>query len=84
MKTDLARRSLYMMLKAKKTFFVSIGVICLSIGVLGLVLPIIPGIVFILLGFYLMAKVYPVAMEKVREWGRKVPLIGPVLKRHYF
>lgn len=78
------RHTLYMRLKAKKTLFVIIGAFCFMIGALGLVLPIIPGIVFILFGAYLVAKVYPEAMARVREWGRKAPVIGPVLKRHHF
>lgn len=71
-----------MRLRIKKTFFVSSGVVCFSIGALGLILPVIPGILFIALGVYLISKVYPIAARKLSEWGSRLPLVGPSIKKY--
>lgn len=51
--------------------------VCLVLGALGLVLPIIPGVLFLALGVLIVARHFP----SVRRWLRRMPPIGRHMDR---
>jgi uncharacterized membrane protein YbaN (DUF454 family) len=59
--------------------FLSLGVICVVIGILGLVLPLIPGILTIFLGVYLIT----LTSSPFKEWFEKHITRYPKVHHHY-
>ena len=59
------------MAHAKKVFHVVLGIFLLMIGVAGLVLPILNGTVFLLLGFILLSFEIPYVEERLESITQK-------------
>lgn len=53
--------------------FLILGIIFIIIGIAGLILPLIPGLVFLVLGFYLITFNDPHASQKIRHHLREMP-----------
>lgn len=49
-------------------FFIIIGILCILLGIAGLVLPIIPGVIFIVLGLVILGK-----KDILNQWLQKLP-----------
>ena len=65
----------------KKAIRLGIGIFFVVTGVLGLVLPIIPGILFILLGLLAFSTVYE-PMGRIFDWlQKKYPKVNEPLQR---
>lgn len=54
-----------------KVMYVVIAAMLLMLGVLGLIIPVLPGVIFILLAILLLAQV----SSRVNRWARKQPLM---------
>ncbi|WP_290032967.1 DUF454 family protein [Ligilactobacillus cholophilus] len=52
---------------AKKTCWLIVSIIFFTLGLIGIVLPVIPQIPFLLIAFFCLSKVSP----KIRNWVRK-------------
>jgi hypothetical protein len=52
-----------------------VAYLCLAVGVMGLALPILPGIAFLLIGFKLLGSDHPLTrpvVRLIRRWRRKI------------
>lgn len=65
--------------KVKYTIVVSVGILCLIIGVVGLVLPVLQGIVFIIVGLVLLS----LASERVRAFTKRYTATHPKLAKWF-
>lgn len=61
--------------KAKKLLRISLGLIFLFLGIIGLFLPVLQGILFLLLALYLLSPHWPWA----RQWQKKLQARYPGL-----
>jgi uncharacterized membrane protein YbaN (DUF454 family) len=64
--------------KIKRTAIFSSGVVLCSVGVFGLLLPVIPGVVFLVIGVYLIAHVIPVLKNKITGSLSRFPKISKI------
>ena len=65
----------------KRTFYIAGGIIFIILGILGLFLPILQGILFLLIGFYLLSKGSATA-HRYFEWMKgKFPKEAAYLRR---
>ena len=62
--------------RAKRRIFAALGLLCVGIGVLGVILPGIPGTIFLLAASYLFVRSSP----RLERWLRDHPRLGPYLR----
>ena len=62
-------------MKIKKTLFLVLGMISLTFGILGVLLPVLPGTPFLLLAGYFFAN----SNNKIYQWMLKIPGVGKVI-----
>jgi len=64
--------------KIKRTAVFSSGVVLCSVGALGLLLPVIPGVVLLVVGVYLIAHVIPVLKNKINASLSRFPRLSKI------
>lgn len=60
-----------------KVIYLVIAVVCIMIGIVGLIIPIIPGVLFLVAAIFLMGKV----STRVKQWSDQQPLIQKIQNR---
>jgi uncharacterized membrane protein YbaN (DUF454 family) len=60
-----------------KLIYLVIAVVCIMIGIVGLIIPIIPGVLFLVAAIFLMGKV----STRVKQWSDQQPLIQKIQNR---
>ena len=60
-----------------KVVYVALALICLLIGIAGLLLPVIPGLLFLVAALYLVGKV----SVRVKTWSESRPMLGSLHAR---
>lgn len=60
----------------KKVIFLILGIICTILGVIGVILPVMPGIVFFVMAGYFLQKSSP----KMHQRLLSIPYIGPAMR----
>jgi len=65
-----------MVQSAKRKLFVVAGLVCVGIGVIGVIVPGIPGTIFLLAASYLFVRSSP----RLDRWLREHPRLGPYLR----
>ena len=61
----------------EKIFYISIGVLFLMMGVIGLIIPIIPGVLFLAGAVYMLSR----GSSRVREYAENHPKLSGMQKR---
>lgn len=69
------------MKKIKKTFVWILGIIFIIIGLIGLVLPIVQGILFLAIGFFLLSLCSPKVSLHINKHAEKYPNFHQKLKK---
>ncbi len=67
--------------KIKKILVVTVAVICLIFGVLGLVLPFLQGILFLAIGFLLLSFAFPQVRFYIEEHTKRYPRLYKVIEK---
>jgi uncharacterized membrane protein YbaN (DUF454 family) len=62
--------------RAKRKLFVALGLACLAFGVVGVIVPGLPGTIFLLAASYLFVRSSP----RLDRWLREHPRLGPYLR----
>ena len=57
--------------KLQKLVYLVIGVVCLMLGVIGLVIPIIPGVLFLMVALYLLSR----GSRRIKKFTEKSPRV---------
>lgn len=70
------RRSSRLGEQAKRKLFVALGLVCLAVGAVGVVVPGLPGTIFLLAASYLFVRSSP----RLDRWLREHPRLGPYLR----
>ena len=65
----------------KRTFIFLIGILCVVIGLAGLILPIIPGLVFLAIAVIIFSLFFPSIGEKARHHTVKHPKLHAAIER---
>lgn len=60
-----------------KLVYLVIAVVCIMIGIVGLIIPVIPGILFLVAAIFLMGKV----STRVKRWSDQQPMIQKIQNR---
>jgi|TARA_B110000977_G_scaffold54661_1_gene74517 uncharacterized membrane protein YbaN (DUF454 family) len=60
-----------------KLIYLVIAVVCIMIGIVGLIIPVIPGVLFLVAAIFLMGKV----STRVKRWSDQQPLIQKIQHR---
>ncbi len=63
----------------KRTVIFLVAILFVFIGIAGLILPIIPGLVFIAVALIIFSLFFPIIGERVREYTVKYPKLHKVL-----
>ncbi len=61
------------MKQTKRTFIFIVAIFCVIIGLAGIILPIIPGLVFLALALVIFSLFFPSIGEKMRHYSRNYP-----------
>lgn len=67
--------------QTKRTAVFIIAIFCVLIGVAGLILPIIPGLVFLALALVIFSLFFPVIGDKMRHHSRHYPKLQDAIVR---
>lgn len=67
--------------KVKKIFVITIGSIFILFGLLGLFLPFLQGILFLIIGFFIMSFCFPRVRLFINEHTKKYPRISPIIEK---
>ena len=67
--------------RAKRWAVLIVGWSLIAVGILGLFLPVLPGILFLVMGLLLLATEYAWARELIDKASAKYPKVGAVLNR---
>ena len=62
---------------AQKLVYLVIGVICLMLGVVGLIIPIIPGVLFLMAAVYLLSR----GSKRIHEFTKNDPRLSKIHRR---
>lgn len=60
-----------------RAFITVVGLACVAVGLLGLLLPIIPGVLFLFMAVLLFSRISP----RVARWRRETPLVARLDRR---
>lgn len=60
----------------KEIFHITLGILCVIIGLAGLVLPILNGILFLLIGFILLSFEIPYVETQLSKYANKNKIVG--------
>ena len=63
--------------RARRRLYAGLGLVCLAIGVIGVLLPGLPGTLFLLAASYLFVRSSP----RLDRWMREHPRLGPPLRQ---
>ena len=61
---------------AKRRIFAGLGLVCVAVGVVGIMVPGLPGTIFLLAASYLFVRSSP----RLERWLREHPKLGPYLR----
>lgn len=61
------------MKQTKRTFVFILAIFCVLVGLAGLILPVIPGLVFLALALVIFSLFFPVIGHKMRHHSRHYP-----------
>jgi uncharacterized membrane protein YbaN (DUF454 family) len=67
--------------QAKKVLVLSIGIIFLILGLVGLVLPFLQGIIFLAIGFFLISLYFPKGYLWMEKHTQKYPRLSNKIKK---
>jgi len=67
--------------QAKKILVLTLGIIFIMFGILGLVLPFLQGIIFLAIGFFLLSIYYPRSFEWMEKYTAKYPRLHSKIKK---
>jgi uncharacterized protein len=67
--------------QAKKIFILSVGIAFIMLGLIGLVLPILQGILFLIIGFILVSFYFPEIRLLMKKHVEKHPHLSPVINK---
>ena len=63
--------------RARRKLYLGLGLVCLAVGVIGVLLPGLPGTLFLLAASYLFIRSSP----RLDRWMREHPRLGPPLRQ---
>ncbi|MEK9131939.1 MAG: hypothetical protein AAB447_03450 [Patescibacteria group bacterium] len=64
-----------------RTVLQIIALVFIVFGIIGLFLPFLQGIIFLVIGLYLLSLISPRIREHIHAWGRRHSFVGRVLAR---
>jgi len=67
--------------QAKKIIILTVGIIFIIFGILGLVLPFLQGILFLAIGFFLLSLYFPKSFEWMDKHTQKYPKLQEKIKK---
>ena len=63
----------------KRTVIFLIAILFVFVGIAGLILPVIPGLVFIAVALIIFSLFFPIIVERVREYTVKYPKLHAII-----
>ncbi|KKR70595.1 MAG: putative membrane protein [Candidatus Nomurabacteria bacterium GW2011_GWB1_40_7] len=67
--------------KAKKILILSIGIIFIIFGLIGLFLPFLQGIIFLFIGLFLISFCFPPVRSWINKHTEKYPRLFPIIEK---
>jgi len=67
--------------KVKKVLVLVVGIIFIVLGLLGLVLPVLQGIVFLIIGFMILSLYFPKVRILMKKHTERRPHLSPVINK---
>ncbi len=67
------------MTNVKRYIFITLGFICVGLGIAGIILPLMPGVVFLLLAAFFFSR----SSERFHQWIMNHPRFGHYIRAYY-
>ncbi|MEI8174556.1 MAG: hypothetical protein WCG28_01245 [bacterium] len=67
--------------QAKKIFILATGITFIILGLIGLVLPVLQGVLFLIIGFILISFYFPKVRLLIKKHVDKYPHLSPVINK---